>query len=245
MSTPYFILTKPTHRPTYDAADDQIVFLGNHIHYILPQVNIDYYAKHGLFESGLIDWCKQFLNQETVFLDIGAHTGTYALSLASHCAKVHAFEPQRATYYSLCGSIALSNLTPKIEAHPFGLGSADQNGPQTLQIVSNDGGGSSLWASSQVLRTETIEIKTLDSLGLSNVGFVKMDVEDNELSVLKGAQDTFRRSNWPPFIFESNRENVALFDYIQAEMGYTIIPISGVSNMFLSKRTHGSLTIPP
>ena len=236
MSTPYFILTKPAHRPTYDATDDQIVFLGPHIQYILPQVNIDYYAKHGLFESGLIDWCKQFLNPETVFLDIGAHTGTYALSLASHCANVHAFEPQRSTYYSLCGSIALSNLTHKIEAHPFGLGSADQIGPQTLQIVSNDGGGSSLWASSSVLRTETIEIKTLDSLGLSNIGFVKMDVEDNELSVLKGAQDTFRRSNWPPFIFESNRENVALFDYIRGEMGYTILPISGVSNMFLSTK---------
>lgn len=236
MSTPYFILTKPVNRSVADTADDQVVYLGPRLHYILPQVNIDYYAKRGLFESSLIDWCKQFLTQDKVFLDIGAHTGTYALSLAAHCAKVHAFEPQRATYYSLCGSIALSNLTHKIEAHHFGLGSEDQVGAQTLNIVSQDGGGSSLWTSSPnpTLRTETIEVKTLDSLGLSNIGFVKMDVEDNELSVLKGAQETFRRSGWPTFAFESNRENGDLFDYVRDEMGYTIISISGVLNMFLA-----------
>ena len=236
MSTPYFILTKSCKRSTSDTATDQIIYLGPRLHYILPQVNIDYYAKRGLFESALIDWCKQFLTQDKVFLDIGAHTGTYALSLASHCSKVEAFEPQRATYYALCGSIALSNLTHKVEAHNFGLGSEDQVGVQTLHIVSADGGGSSLWTNgpNPVLMTETIEVRTLDSMNLSNIGFVKMDVEDNEWSVLKGAQETFRRSGWPTFMFESNRENGALFDFVRDEMGYTIISISGVSNMFLA-----------
>lgn len=236
MSTPYFILTKPVNRSVADTADDQVVYLGPRLHYILPQVNIDYYAKRGLFESSLIDWCKQFLKPDKSFLDIGAHTGTYALSLAPYCTRVEAFEPQRATYYSLCGSIALSNLTHKVQAHNFGLGSEDQVGAQKLNIVSQDGGGSSLWTSSQhpTLRTEIIEVKTLDSLGLSNIGFVKMDVEDNELSVLKGAQETFRRSGWPTFAFESNRENGDLFDYVRDEMGYTIISISGVLNMFLA-----------
>ena len=236
MSTPYFILTKSCNRSTSDTASDQIVYLGPRLHYILPQINIDYYAKLGLFESGLIDWCKQFLTQDKVFLDIGAHTGTYALSLAADCAKVEAFEPQRATYYSLCGSIALSNLTHKIEAHNFGLGSEDQVGTQTLHIVSPDGGGSSLSPSEidTTLRTETVEIRTLDSLSISNIGFIKMDVENNELSVLKGAQDTFRRSGWPTFMFESNQDNGDLFDYVIGEMGYTIIQISGVLNMFLA-----------
>jgi FkbM family methyltransferase len=236
MSTPYFILTKSRNRDVADTADDQIVFLSNRIHYILPQVNIDYYSKCGFFESALIEWCRQFLKPDQVFLDIGAHTGTYALSLADSCAKVEAFEPQRATYYSLCGSIALSNLTHKIEAHHFGLGSEDQVGAQNLHIVSADGGGSSLWVSDQnpVLRTEPIEVRTLDSMNLSNIGFVKMDVEGNELSVLKGAQETLRRSGWPTFMFESNRENGDLFDFIRDEMGYTIISISGTLNMFLA-----------
>lgn len=239
MSTPYFILTKSCSGSVADTSDDQIIYLSNRLHYILPQVNIDYYSKCGLFESALIDWCKQFLTPDKVFLDIGAHTGTYALSLAASCAKVHAFEPQRATYYSLCGSIALSNLTHKIEAHNFGLGSADQVGQQTLHIVSDDGGGSSLWTNgpNPTLRTELIEVRTLDSMNLSNIGFVKMDVEDNEWSVLKGAQETFRRSGWPTFMFESNRENAELFDYIRDEMGYTIVPIGGVSNMFLATCT--------
>lgn len=204
MSTPYFILTKSCNRSVADTSEDQVVFFGPRLHYILPQVNIDYYAKCGLFESSLIDWCKQFLTPDKVFLDIGAHTGTYALSLATHCAKVEAFEPQRATYYSLCGSIALSNLTHKIQAHHFGLGSEDQVGVQTLHIVSNDGGGSSLSPSERetTLRTETVEIRTLDSLSISNIGFIKMDVENNELSVLKGARETLRKSGFPTMIFE-------------------------------------------
>jgi len=238
MSTKYFILSKSSDADTPNTTNDQIVYLGPRLHYILPQVNLEYYSRRGLFESALIQWCKQFCRPDRVFLDIGAHTGTYALSLAPHCQQVHAFEPQRSTFYALCGSIALSNLTNNIIAHNVGLGSDSQVGTKTLHIVSNDGGGSSIWEQSglPILREEEIEIQTLDSMNLSNVGFIKMDVEDNELDVLRGAQQTFRVCGYPSFLFESNRENRPLFDYIENTMNYQIIPISGCANMFLSTK---------
>lgn len=235
MSTKYFILTKSSHSRTDENNENQIVFLNNKLTYILPHVNLEYYSKYGLFENRLMEWCKQFLHQEKVFLDIGAHSGTYSISFAKLCKEVYAFEPQRMTYYALCGSIALSNKQ-NIFAHMFGLGSSPQVGEQTLNIVSNDGGGSSLFNNEphKILKQETIEIRTLDSLGLNNIGFMKMDVEDNELNVLKGGVQTIKRCGCPPFIFESNRENSELFDYIRGEFGYKIIPIGGSPNMYLA-----------
>ena len=100
----YFILNK--------TSDSQQLFnLNGTTTFILPANNIDYYNNCGLFESGLIDWSKQFCSKDRIFLDIGSHTGTYAISLADHSAGVYAFEPQRMTYYALCGSVALSNKT--------------------------------------------------------------------------------------------------------------------------------------
>lgn len=237
MTTKYFILSKSPTPTTYNNDENQIIFLNTRLNYILPQVNLEYYSRNGLFESGLIEWCKQFCKKDKIFLDIGAHSGTYALSLASHCKEVHAFEPQRLTYYSLCGSIALSNLT-NIYAHKIGLGSPEQIGKRELNIVSPDGGGSSLHnVSNQViLATEEIEIRTLDSFGFDNIGFIKMDVEDNELFVLKGGRETLIRCGYPPFIFESNQQNQPLFQYITSDLGYKIIPIGECHNMFLASK---------
>jgi FkbM family methyltransferase len=236
MSTKYFILTK---EHTTDNETDQIIFINRPTTYILPQVNMDYYAKHGLFENQLIEWTKQLLTIDKIFLDIGSHTGTYAISLADLCKEVYCFEPQKMTYYALCGSVALSNKQ-NITCFQTGLGSENQVGTKTLNIVSNDGGGSSIHITQDIIGEEQIEIKTLDSYNIDNIGFIKMDVEENELDVLKGAMETIIRSNYPKILFESNPTDLtkqhALFEYITNILNYRIINIGGYSNMYLAEK---------
>lgn len=233
MSTRYFILSKPLSSPIHEIDQQQVVSLAQTNVYLLPQVNLDYYVKNGLFECQLIEWCKQFCSKDKVFLDIGAHSGTYTISLADNSKEVYSFEPQKMTYYSLCGSVALSDKQ-NVSCFQVGLGSPEQVGKQTLKIVSHDGGGSSLHSTKGILREETIEIKTLDEYGIENIGFIKMDVEENELFVLKGALETIRKNNWPTIIFESNYENTELFDYIRS-IGYKdVIRVGGCNNMFLT-----------
>jgi FkbM family methyltransferase len=209
-STKYFVLSRPSNARVDNNTDNHVHNLNpglRHIH-ILPEINLDYYWKKGLFECQLIEWSKQFASQDKIFLDIGAHTGTYAISLAHKFERVVAFEPQRATYNALCGSVALSGLSYTIDCYQFGLGSEEQIGTQLLKIVSNDGGGSSLnpGSTETILREETIQVRTLDSFHLSNIGFIKMDVENNELNVLRGALHTLRESGYPPILFESNEK---------------------------------------
>ena len=238
MSTKYFLLNRSAASRTDDNTDNQILHLNPGLRqiFILPEVNLDYYWRKGLFECQLIEWAKQFCNPDKLFLDVGAHTGTYAISLAANAQNVLAFEPQKATYYSLCGSVALSGLSDKITCHNVGLGAEDQVGEQVLKIVSNDGGGSSLLPGENecVLREETIVVRTLDSFQLKNVGFIKMDVENNELNVLRGGLETLRESGYPAILFESNGSNPALFGFLKEALGYNVVQVGGVSNMFLA-----------
>lgn len=240
MSTKYFILTKEEKDATDDNKNNQLVFLNKSLTFLLPTVNLTYYAERGLFENNLIEWCKQFCKKDATFLDIGAHTGTYAISLAPFAKKVIAFEPQRMTYYALCGGVALSSAT-NIECLHTGLGNSEQVGTNTLHIVSNDGGGSTVHApqnSDKIMSTETIRIQTLDSMELHEpVSFIKMDVEENELHVLQGGMETIIRTGYPKILFESNTpSNTALFDYLREILGYNIIKVNGVFNMYLAEK---------
>jgi FkbM family methyltransferase len=245
MACSYFILTKPIDKPIHNNDNNQIIYLNKIHNYILPQSNIDYYMKNGLFESHLIEWSKQFCSKDKIMLDIGAHSGTYTIALSNYSKHVYSFEPQKMTYYALCGSVALSNLR-NITCYNYGLGSQEQVGIKDLFIVSNDGGGSTVVGSSNkdsthnnALAIEKIEIKTLDSFNISNIGFIKIDVEENELNVLYGSLETLKNSNYPTILFECNKDKAInwkeLFEFLN-NLGYKTVSVSGVSNMFLACR---------
>jgi FkbM family methyltransferase len=172
-------------------------------------------------------------------LDIGSHTGTYGLSLSYYSKEVHCFEPQKMTYYALCGGVSLSDVR-NINCINVALGSEEQirtceNGKITLKIRSKDGGGSSLKdLGDKILTTEMVDIRTLDSFNINNVGFIKIDVEGNELEVIKGGKETIKANNNPVILFESNDHDEVLFNYLMSEFGYKIIKVTGISNMYLA-----------
>lgn len=229
----YFILTKPKDENT-DKDDKNQIISFNEKAYILPKNNINYYINYGLFEKGLIEWCRQFCKKDKNMLDIGAHSGTYTISLAENCKHVYSFEPQKMSYYSLCGSVALSNIK-NVTCINIGLGAEEQVGKQQLNIVSLDGGGSTLHSTSNVnvLETEEIEIRTLDSFNIDNIGFIKIDIEDNEFQALQFSKNTIKRSNYPKILFEMNNYNQILINLLK-DMNYDIININNVRNMFLA-----------
>ncbi|PWG74525.1 hypothetical protein DF186_17460, partial [Enterococcus hirae] len=61
-----------------------VMKMGNH--------TADYMVNHGIFEWPLIQWCNQFLDKDKVFVDIGAHIGTYSMYLSKFCKQVYSFE---------------------------------------------------------------------------------------------------------------------------------------------------------
>jgi FkbM family methyltransferase len=204
----------------------------------------DWILDTGIPEKSLIEWCKTQCDKTKIFVDIGAHMGTYALSLAPFCKEVHAFECQRMTYYQLCAGIALNGYE-NIQAYNFALSKAEDNEKMlSLKIISEDGGGSSirhLPTNEKFLKEEQVKVRSLDSFHLENIGFIKIDVEGAEIDVLKGAEETLKRSGWPSFIFEAwpdawyAKQKEELFSYIK-NLGYTLEPIPGYPQMFLARK---------
>ena len=80
---------------------------------------------NALPEELVIEWCKNNIKDTEKFIDIGAHVGTYAWSVAPYCKEVIAFEPTRHNYNMMCANIALANLSHKIQTHNIGLSSED------------------------------------------------------------------------------------------------------------------------
>jgi FkbM family methyltransferase len=242
----YLVLSRHPSTPLTDHDEEQLLRLRRRHAILLPAIDIAYYAEHGLFEAGLIEFSKQLCSPDAVVLDVGAHCGTYAINLAPHSQHVYAFEPQRTTFYALCGGVALSTLAHKVTCLQLALGSEEQVGPQPLLIRSVDGGGSSLHASvagASPLGRETVEVKTLDgcvAAGLlplgSRVGFVKLDVEGNELQVLRGARETLR-AHHPKVLFEANtiEERDAVAAHLREAHGYRLVVLSGCANMFIAE----------
>lgn len=204
----------------------------------------------GIYEYDLIQWCQQFLKPDGVFIDAGAHMGTYSILLSPYCRTVHAFEPQKRTFDHLTAGITC-NGCDNIIPHHVALGS--EEGEATLTQVSKDGGGSSLMTDIDVktgqaaIGTETVQVRTLDSFNLDNVCFIKIDVEGFELEVIKGAHNTLKRSHYPPLILEAwpdawyAEQKRQLIEHL-VSLGYRVHNISGCPNMLLAS-DHSASTI--
>ena len=147
---------------------------------------------HGL--SDCPEPVKAYL-REGVFLDVGGCYGDSALVLLNHYApqKVITFEPS-AINRRIYRDIMKKNGIPesKYELSSFGLGKECS----TIYYCENSGFGNSL--KNIHGRTTQAEITTLDQFcsehNLTNVKFLKADIEGMELDMLQGARTVIEQN---------------------------------------------------
>lgn len=131
-------------------------------------------------------------------IDVGAHIGLWSFNLAQHFEMVHAFEP--VAEHREC--FAKNVRAEEVVLHDCALGAAP--GRVSMDVASGSSGDSKVTAGDEV------EVRTLDSFGIRNVDFIKVDCEGYEENVLRGAEQTILQ--WKPtIIVEQKREMASRF----------------------------------
>lgn len=169
--------------------------------------------KNYIWEEHILNLIFKYIRPDSTIIDIGANMGTHTIGITKHIlekastkgTKIIAFEPQP-FIYSLLQHNMLHYEDPKIEIelHPCGLSNKETTifmSMPNYEEVENPGGYGLEWNETYTEELTKVEVRTLDSFNLSNVSFIKIDVEGHENQVLNGAQETIRQSK-PVMIIE-------------------------------------------
>lgn len=143
-----------------------------------------------------------YFDFDKAILDIGAFIGQY--SWYTKFKYVYAIEPNKQAFTLLNMNLLMND---KLEnSKTFNILLSDKK-----ETVNYDGFHSELTDQpNDFLHSvysipksfTSIESHFLDELNLSNIGFIKIDVEGMEEKVLRGGIGTIVRNNYPPILFE-------------------------------------------
>jgi len=160
-------------------------------------------AKYGEFSVAEQDLFAQVVRPGSLVVEVGANIGAHTIDLSRLVGadgEVHAFEPQRIVFQTLCANLALNQCTNVFAMHAgVGAKSGSVMVPAPDPATRNNFGGISLHG---VTAGERVPIVTLDSLDLPVCHFLKADVEGMEIDVLNGATQMIEM--YRPIMFLEN-----------------------------------------
>jgi FkbM family methyltransferase len=138
----------------------------------------------------------------TLAVDIGASTGIYTIQMLAHARACVAFEPRPRVAERLREKFCFAGPAVRIES----VALSDRSGEGVLRVPEGDGGRSTIDADNPLTGVTSAEavpvsMKRLDEVVAETVGFIKIDVEGHELSVLRGAERCLRQSR-PALLME-------------------------------------------
>lgn len=214
------------------------VFLGDAVS---TQITLD-----GIYEKYELDaLAKELfpkLSHPSVCLDVGANIGNHSSFFAGHFDRVVALEPNPMIYSVLVANVMGRNVTPV----PEGL--SDKRAKLWFRQDFANLGASHIVDDKAESNFE-IDVRSLDDLaaelGLTDVSFIKLDVERHEAAVLRGGMN-FLKARKPVLAMEAffehdpklGQEIAELLNQAGYRHYYRLAPVSKLTrrleNTFLS-----------
>jgi FkbM family methyltransferase len=161
----------------------------------------------GSYALALIDVMKRSLRPGDTFLDIGANIGylsAVAAGLVGKSGQVHSFEPVPA-YFRRLQRLAELNPEYTIVANPCAAGEKEETAKIYVAVEPGENTLVPGYTSQDSLK-ECIDVpvirldRYIQSKGLSNVAFIKIDTEGFEFPVLLGLRGFFEQAERLPTI---------------------------------------------
>ena len=173
----------------------------------------------GKYEPTTTNIFKTLLFPGDVVVDVGANVGYFSMlarSMVGVNGKVFAFEPEPNNLKSLHQNIRLNNFE---NVYPYPVALSSRKGI-TEFYTSVDDSRHSLVKAKYHNSTVTVTMDKLDNLGPFHINLLKVDTEGSELEVLKGAEETIRKSPQINIITEVSLEGTRsvndLWDYLKS-----------------------------
>ena len=144
------------------------------------------------YELHVLEYLRS-LNVVGGYVDVGAYIGTFSLFASAFCpaSRVVAIEPNPASYAKLAANaMALMQQPHNGGIDAFHCAVSDRTGTCRMSGAEGNRGGSTM------LDGGDIEVTTLDALlpfsGAPHPVVLKLDAENHELAVLRGASETLK-----------------------------------------------------
>lgn len=141
-------------------------------------IEVDIINRISMNEDGYFDFTKDMI-------DVGAGIGEYPCILPFNHNYI--FEPDKRRLW-MC--------------HANLLNHNKWDNSTTYQMALSDGEGMVTIMENSTVTYKNVDAKTLDSYNLTNIGFIKIDVEGFEEQVIRGGIKTIIENNFPPILFE-------------------------------------------
>lgn len=167
------------------------------------------------YERDLLEDARNRVRRGGVAVDVGAHIGNHTTWFAAVCGlRVVAIEPNAQSRAQLLRNVHLSRLADQVDVIGAAAGAA--KGKARLQQPRRSNTG---MARAVRDRAGNIPVVPLDSLGLSDVTLIKIDVEGGEMDILRGARETIQRDR-PVLYIETEGKRLRQVDDFLTEYGY-------------------------
>ena len=161
-------------------------------------------------------WAMSKVKNFRTYIDIGAHNGDTSLPFINKFKKIICFEPNPESFSKL-------KTNPLLECYNIALGDNYAKGELSMNDFTKDPRHGSLvrHRDGNGKKFEII-IKPLDSFKFfQDVDFIKIDTEQYELPVIKGAIKTLKK-NRPTIMFENKRNEADEALILLLEIGFTV-----------------------
>lgn len=160
---------------------------------------------------------KRYIDPNRNILEIGANVGTSSLvysSFLNNRSKIFCYEPQKKMFNLLNLNIMNNNLHDKIVAINKGI--FCYNGTGVMNDIDLDGGGGNVEKRYTTEKDmpcnfggiglgkngEEIELVTMDSLDIDNIGFIHCDAQGSENFIFSKAIETIKKCR-PVILYEN------------------------------------------
>ena len=196
------------------------ISMGERVKFIVSS-NKEYFLRAQLSYTRTMNWIDKHIKYGDVVYDIGANVGAYSLLIGKRVGKdgsVFAFEPESSNYYSLNRNIIANSLSKTVIGlcvaldkdigyDNFYLSSAE-SGSATHSVSTPSAEGVSF----QPVHVQGIITMSLDQFIEMNPNsfpnHIKIDVDGNELNIIKNSNKTLSDSRLKTIMIEVS-ENVS------------------------------------